>query len=255
MIALPLLLLAGAAAAAPLPTLTARAETGATETDACSYDFSYAQVAGLPDAAAQALINAKLKDMGTMPDACANPPDAPADAGADAPDSKEEHHASSGASAVLGGRYLLAESSAWEFTGGAHGNGGSSCAVLDLRTGETVSLAASLRPDAAARVRERVVAEVYGGDKDAADGFLTSGGPALSDADICPTGKGLTLHFNTYEVASYADGEKEIAIGPRDWRSYFLENEATRAVFAGGSTPVPADKAAAAAPAAAAGKK
>jgi hypothetical protein len=231
------LLLAAAAAASPPPSgLAARVVAGSKETDACSYDFSYARLEGLPDAAAQDKINARLKELGTEADACENPPDA---GDQDGDPQQEEHHASSGANAVLGGRYLLVESSGWSFTGGAHPNGGSSCAVFDLRTGAETGLAGRLTPAGRTKLRRRLVIEIYAGNKDAFEEFVSSEGPHLSDANICPNGKGLTFHFNPYQVASYADGEKELTVGPRDWRAYFAADETTRAAFEGGSAPVP----------------
>jgi hypothetical protein len=228
---------------APLGSLAVRVVSDARQTDGCTYEASYAQLEGLADAAVSAKVNARLKELGTQKDACANPPAAGGAAASDDDAPPEQHQASSAAAAVLGGRYLLVQSSAFDFTGGAHGNGGSSCEVLDLRTGEPVSLAGKMTPGALALVHKRIVAEVYDGDQTAADSFL-SGSLQVGDAGVCPNGHGLAFHFNPYEIASYADGEKSIAVGPNDWRAYFVVDEVTNAVFAGGSAPIPEKKAA-----------
>jgi len=106
----------------------------------------------------------------------------------------------------------------WAYTGGAHGNGGTLCSLVDLRTGKT---AAPGDVFADADWREKLVARVDSGLRrlfKAKPGFADSVArdelrDALkADTRFCWGEAALTIVFDPYEVGPYANGTYEVVL-------------------------------------------
>jgi hypothetical protein len=194
----------------------------------CESSSEFAQIDGLPNPVVQAKINSELKSGGTA-QSC----DAPDGTGSGEDGESEtisEFQASSCIDSIVGDRYLSALVSSWEVTGGAHGNGGSSCKVFVLTTGEVVSLSKFLKPGAIKLLSERIIQDVYDGNREDA-AFFVRDDFEVSDGEICIRNGGLSFHFDAYVVASYAAGPQEIVVDGDGWKKYFEVNDVTKKLF------------------------
>lgn len=104
-----------------------------------------------------------------------------------------------------------------EFTGGAHGNYYSSSLTFDLRTGKQVKLAELFEPrtDFIKRISDYSINDLttHGGEYADAEWIKTgAGADAENFVSWNLTAKGLMINFSPYQVASYAEGEKNIIV-------------------------------------------
>ncbi|MCM2280471.1 MAG: RsiV family protein [Bdellovibrionaceae bacterium] len=129
--------------------------------------------------------------------------------------------------------HLIAAHRVWAYTGGAHGSGGGACTVHDLRTGDEIDLTQYLKPGHERLLRDFIYKQVWHGvGASRAEANVWTQKTVATKDQICPNGRGLTFEFSAYEVGPYAMGTPVVSVSSREWRSFFVDNETTRAVFA-----------------------
>lgn len=112
------------------------------------------------------------------------------------------------------------------FTGGAHGYGAVKSVLFDPKTGKILTLD-KLFSDIE-KVKSLAETKFRVQEKIAQDKSLTDAGYFFDkDIFVLPknilfTAKGLTLHYNQYEVASYANGPIEIELTYEELKPYLI---------------------------------
>jgi len=112
----------------------------------------------------------------------------------------------------------------YTMTGGAHGNGNKTSLLFDPQTGKELFLKDIVNDTVAlARIAETKFREKYDIAPD--KNINSTGFMFLNDAFVLPqntfiTMDGLLLYYNAYEIASYADGTKEIELPYNEIKNY-----------------------------------
>ncbi len=104
----------------------------------------------------------------------------------------------------------------YTFTGGAHGYSGTNSLLFDATTGKIIPIE-NLFNDSAkfseyAESKFRKQFELSDSDNINATGLMFEDDKFSLPQNIIYTDKGLILYYNIYEIASYADGKKEVFI-------------------------------------------
>lgn len=102
------------------------------------------------------------------------------------------------------------------FTGGAHGYQGIRSLLFDAKTGKEIKRADFINDEAAfkafAEKKFRAKFQVAEGKPINSTGLMFEGEKFALPQNIFFTDKGLMLYYNTYEIASYADGARELLL-------------------------------------------
>ena len=114
--------------------------------------------------------------------------------------------------------------SAYSYTGGAHGNYGTTYIPLNLVNNQVITLSQILTPEGMKHIRSLLETSYRKSNQLTPSQPLTDGG--LFDNKIEPnenfyaTGKQLVFSFVPYEISSYAAGQIDIAINLNDIQNY-----------------------------------
>lgn len=104
----------------------------------------------------------------------------------------------------------------YTFTGGAHGYSGKTSLIFNLETGKSIpndSLftdLAAVKKLAEKRFREKF--KIPEGAPINSGGLMFENEKFALPATMFFTGKGILLYYNTYEIASYADGPRDVML-------------------------------------------
>lgn len=116
-------------------------------------------------------------------------------------------------------KLLSAKVESWDFTGGAHGNGGTSGITIDLARGAAVKASDLLDDKGIAALKADCVKQIARQKKDKNDGqeFVPADDPNYQESTIVENLKTLdswnfwkdkaTVTFNAYVIGSYAEGQ------------------------------------------------
>lgn len=114
----------------------------------------------------------------------------------------------------------------YTFTGGAHGYQGIRSLLFDPKTGKNIPTAFLFRDlnkfKAFAETKFRTKYKIPTEQNINANGLMFESDVFELPLSIFYTEKGLLLYYNTYEVASYADGPKELLLSYEELKPYLL---------------------------------
>jgi hypothetical protein len=110
------------------------------------------------------------------------------------------------------------------FTGGAHGYGAERSLLFDAQTGKSLKYADIFTDikgfTAYAEKKFRETVKIPAGKNINSTGFLFENDKFALPQNIFFTDKGLVLYYNSYEIASYADQQKEVLLPYSDIEKY-----------------------------------
>lgn len=121
-------------------------------------------------------------------------------------------------------KMMVLSSSNFTYTGGAHGNYGTSYIPLDIANNKLITLSQILTPEGLQKLRSLLEASYRKANNLTASQPLTDGG--LFDNKIEPnknfyaTSKQLVFSYVPYEISSYAAGQIDVAIDMKDLQPY-----------------------------------
>jgi hypothetical protein len=185
----------------------------------CDADIRYPEITGLANNAVQQTLNENFKHSAEQVKCEGKQVDAPAK-----PAAKESQISTSSVShhyemtflspSVLGLRFTD-----WEYTGGAHGNGAVQGAIVDLEKGKLLTTADLIAAQNFAAVNQVIYntlsakpeGEVFKDQIESRkDSFINE--KECQGCTLTLTPNGVQVMFQTYEVASFAEGNMEVTI-------------------------------------------
>jgi hypothetical protein len=113
----------------------------------------------------------------------------------------------------------------------------SSCIVFNLLTGDRVEFETYLKADYQKTAEELVIAQIWGGNKAAADEYkhvLSASNKSIveiTSPKVCPHGDGLGLQFMTLEIAPANIKSPEVQVNMKTWPKLFKVNAITKELF------------------------
>jgi len=114
----------------------------------------------------------------------------------------------------------------YTFTGGAHGYEGIRSLLFDPKTGKNIPIEFLFKDlnkfKAFAETKFRAKYKIPTGQNINATGLMFEDDVFELPLSIFYTEKGLLLYYNTYEVASYADGPKELSLTYAELKPYLV---------------------------------
>ena len=114
----------------------------------------------------------------------------------------------------------------YTYTGGAHGYSGKRSLIFDAKTGKSIPddyLFRNKREFAAfAEKKFRQAYQLTPGQPINANGLMFEGDVFQLPQTYFFTEKGFLLYYNVYEIASYADGPKEVLISYDEMKPYLV---------------------------------
>jgi hypothetical protein len=188
----------------------------------CESDIRYPEIKGMVNEEAQKTINGNFKRIAEQTECQGTPKDAkvPADKNSSASSVSHHYEITFESPAILGLRFTD-----WGYTGGAHGNGSVEGVIIDLEKGMLLSIGDIFNPKQLPAVNQAIYDALSSSIEEAFREQLESRKDTFIEKDSCQ-GCALTLMpdgvhivFQTYELASFAEGNKEVAI-PKKFISY-----------------------------------
>jgi len=184
----------------------------------CDADIRYPKIRGLNNEAAQASLNASLKHMAEQAicegKQVADPPKAQ---GKDqrSPSSASHHYEVTFESPSL----VAFRVTDWGYSGGAHGNGTVTGAIVDLKAGKILSLSDIFAEKDMLALNQAIYdvlsskpeEEVFRDQVESRKGTFIVGG-VCQGCTLTLAPEGIKVVFQTYEVAPYAAGNTEVTI-------------------------------------------
>ncbi len=194
----------------------------------CVVETIFPQAVGLKSKDVETTLNAKLRELGggaapKVPLTCEG-------ATPDLPWSTETGYEVT----AQRGRYLGVTFSTSGFAGGAHGFGGSSCNVVDLETGNVVTLSPLLTADGRTKLNKLVTEKIKKAEnlKSLTEGgYFEDEAKVSPDTNVCLTKSGVDVLFNDYEIAPHVVGPTDVQLTKDEVRALFGKNELTDALF------------------------
>ncbi len=186
----------------------------------CDADIRYPQIEGLADMAAQVALNASFKHDAEQAqcegDVAKDVPKAASDKKEEKSPSSASHHyeITFQSDAVLGLKFTD-----WGYTGGAHGNGSVTGIIIDLAKGKILALGDIIVAQNIAGVNTVIYntlsakpeGEVFRDQIESRkESFIDKG--QCQGCTLVLEQNGLNVVFQTYEVASFAQGNMEVGI-------------------------------------------
>ena len=195
----------------------------------CKADFVFPQLRGAKDTTKQAALNAALAGTDAKEKTCVGP-------GPDDPDAMEyETNESYSLGTQKPGRFVGISQGGYSYMGGAHGNTGYACVVIDTKNVAQIHLAQSLTEAGRKKLGEMTthafekqlgVAKLTDGD------FYEDSVQIQKTTNLCLTDTDIEVSFNPYEVAPYVAGFQSVSFPKADVKDLFEKNEMTDALFA-----------------------
>ncbi len=208
------------------------------EGNRCKTDIVFPQVRGVADKAAAKALNDFFHGDSAKTKKCEGPDDA------NLPDFETSE---SYALDTKKGRFVGLRRSGYEYTGGAHGGGGTVCDVIDTKTATHFKLAPKLSDTGRAKLGEMVVASLAkknGVAKLTEAGFNEDTITLTKDSDLCLGDGWVEVDFDAYEIGPYVLGPQEAEFPIAQVKDLFTKDDVTDAMFGGGAAPAPSGSAA-----------
>ncbi len=179
----------------------------------CIADIHYPQISGLKDMAAQNAINESFKNMAVQAQ-CKG------ETNTDQSTSKQQDSVSQHYETTLQTPGVIAfKFTDWAYTGGAHGNGSIDGVIIDVDKAKVLSLSDIFAATELAAVNKQIYDALSARSEDQVfhdqieqrkDKFIANG--ECQGCTLTLDGEGIKVVFQTYEVASFADGNIEVPI-------------------------------------------
>lgn len=193
----------------------------------CKDDLVFPQLRGAKDTAKQLALNALLAGEQGKEKTCV---------GLDEADAMDyETTESYTLSTHKPGRFVGISQGGWAYTGGAHGNGGSQCFVLDLEKLTRVRLAESLTEAGRKKLGElttRALEKQLGVTKLTDSYFYADDVEVQKTTNVCLADTEIEVSFNPYEIAPYVAGFQSVTFPKAEVKDLFEKNEMTDAMLA-----------------------
>jgi len=193
----------------------------------CDADIRYPEILNLPDAASQVALNANFKHAAEQ----AQCEGTPAKEAAKSADKKTQDGGASSVShhyemTFHSPSLLSLKFTDWAYTGGAHGNGSIEGVILDLEKGKVLAIEDIIAAKDMAAVNQVIYdtlsakpeGEVFRDQIESRKGKFIDDGQCQG-CTLLLKPEGLEVVFQTYEVASFAEGNLEVPI-PAQYISY-----------------------------------
>jgi hypothetical protein len=193
----------------------------------CKADIVVPQIRGAKDAAKATALNALLAGGADKQKTCEGPDD---------PDMMD-YEESAGYSLITQkkDRFVSISQGGWSFTGGAHGNGSSQCAVIDTKMLTRFRMEDSLTEAGRKKLGDLVThaLEKQLGVTKLTDSYFYEDHVEIGkDTNVCLSDKEIYVEFVPYEVAPYMAGPQSAAFPKADVRDLFEKNDVMDAAFA-----------------------
>jgi hypothetical protein len=193
----------------------------------CKADIVVPQLRGAKDATKAAALNSVLAGGADKQKTCEGPDD---------PDLMD-YEESAGYSLLTQkrDRFVSISQGGWSFTGGAHGNSSTQCAVIDTKMLTRFRMEDSLTEAGRKKLGDMVThaLEKQLGVTKLTDSYFYEDHVEIGkDTNVCLGDKEISVEFVPYEVAPYMAGPQIAAFPKADVRDLFEKNEVMDAAFA-----------------------
>jgi hypothetical protein len=192
----------------------------------CKYDLVFPQLRGAKDGAKQSALNALLRGDQGKTRTC------------EGPDEPEIMDYEETESYTLGthkqGRFVGLSQGGYSFMGGAHGNGGIECSVIDTRNLTRMRLAELLTEEGKKKLGElttHALQKQLGVQKLTDSYFYADDVEVQKTTNLCLSDTSIEVSFNQYEIAPYVAGPQSVTFPKAEMRELFEKNELTQALF------------------------